>query len=333
MISVILPVYNSADTIKKCITSVLEQTYTKIELLVVYLNSSDNTLDVIQSFKDNRIKIFYQTEKTGPGGARNIGLDNVSGKYVGFIEADDYIPNDFYENLYNSLIKNDCDISVGQIVQPYDGNKERYISKFDKEGVYTNFKDKISIMSNGASFNKLFKMDIIKQNNISFTEKYRFEDNPFLVKALYFSKKMSVTNKTKYYYGSCARPFSEEYWNILAESLFFIISEIMNFIEKEKLDKKTKQKVNEFIFVSMCSNRLLKNEKLSSFLKEVMGEEFFLPRYASLKYKHGLKMTFCQKNAIRGLIRCKLKSLFAFGKRKRKYLEAVADFKLMMKNK
>ena len=79
LISVIIPVYNSADTIRSCVESVIAQTYKDLEIIIVYKPSTDNSLKILRSIHDKRIHIVEQTEPTGPGGARNIGIDIARG--------------------------------------------------------------------------------------------------------------------------------------------------------------------------------------------------------------------------------------------------------------
>ena len=87
LISGVVPVYNSEKTIKNCLESICNQNYKNLEILVVYLSSQNNSLQVIRSVKDERIRIIEQMEKTGPGGARNIGIDAAKGEWIGFLEV------------------------------------------------------------------------------------------------------------------------------------------------------------------------------------------------------------------------------------------------------
>ena len=100
MISIIVPVFESEKTIKRCLESILNQSYQDFEIVVVYKEGNDKTLDVINSLHDSRIRVVYQLQKSGPGGARNIGIDSSTGEYLGFVESDDFIEKDFYRKLY-----------------------------------------------------------------------------------------------------------------------------------------------------------------------------------------------------------------------------------------
>ena len=102
MISVIMPTYNSAGFIHSAIESVLNQTLRDWELLVVNDGSSDNTEEIVKSFKDPRILYFYQ-ENRGVGAARNIGLKNMTGEFFCFLDADDRLPSKSIEARYSFL--------------------------------------------------------------------------------------------------------------------------------------------------------------------------------------------------------------------------------------
>lgn len=100
LISVIIPVYNAENFIRRCVDSVLGQTYSKWELIPVDDGSTDSSLRILKEYeaRDSRIKVIHQ-ENAGPGLARNKGIENASGDYVVFIDSDDVITPDYFEKL------------------------------------------------------------------------------------------------------------------------------------------------------------------------------------------------------------------------------------------
>ena len=94
LISIVVPVYNAEKYIGTCINSVLEQTYSNFELLLLNDGSKDHTLDVLKSYEDVRVKV-YSFENQGAGKTRNKGIQLSKGKYITFIDADDYIDSDY----------------------------------------------------------------------------------------------------------------------------------------------------------------------------------------------------------------------------------------------
>ena len=273
-ISIVLPVYNSEGGIKRCLSSLVNQTYKNIEIIVVYLKSTDKTLDIIKSFNDKRIKIIEQKEKTGPGGARNIGVKAASGKFIGFIEGDDYIPYNYYKKMYSLMLKEKADIVMSEIVGPLKGGTERYVTQIQDSEGYTKLYDKLINVNNGAAFNKLFKLSLLKDNNISFTEFYRYEDNPFLLKALYYSKKVYLTNVVKYYYCCFDDVFSDKYIKVLKNSIMPIAKEMLDFAKEKSFLPEELYETKAFILRSFA-NVYMDDKEVSENVYNLMGFSFF----------------------------------------------------------
>lgn len=112
LISVIIPVYNVARYLKRCVNSVLAQTYTNLEIILIDDGSTDQSPVICDDFalKNNRIKVIHQKNK-GLSGARNTGLNIAQGSLIGFVDSDDWIDKDMYRELLNQLIKSDAEIA------------------------------------------------------------------------------------------------------------------------------------------------------------------------------------------------------------------------------
>ena len=121
-ISVIVPVYNVEKYIEKSIISIINQSYTDIEIIVVNDGSTDDSIKICEllSKKDSRISI-YNKENGGLSSARNFGMNFATGKYVIFIDSDDYIDKDMLAELYGNITKYDADVSVCGIYNVYSG--------------------------------------------------------------------------------------------------------------------------------------------------------------------------------------------------------------------
>lgn len=114
IISVILPCYNVEKYIGKCISSILKQTYSNFEIICINDCSTDNTLQIINAIasKDIRIRIINLEQNKGSANARKLGIDNAKGKYIAFIDSDDYISSDYLLNLYNATSNETMDIVI-----------------------------------------------------------------------------------------------------------------------------------------------------------------------------------------------------------------------------
>lgn len=116
-ISVIIPVYNSEQHLRKCLETLCSQTLQDIEIICVNDCSIDNSFFILQEYakKDKRIKLIDLKENKGAAVARNIGIESVSGQYLGFVDSDDFVDQNFYEKLYERAVKTDSDVVKGNI--------------------------------------------------------------------------------------------------------------------------------------------------------------------------------------------------------------------------
>lgn len=114
LVSIIVPIYKVEKFLEECITSLINQTYKNIEILLVDDGSPDKCGSICDNYakKDNRIRVFH-IENSGVSVARNKGLEESIGNWIIFVDGDDYVENTMVENLYNAAIKNNCDIVFG----------------------------------------------------------------------------------------------------------------------------------------------------------------------------------------------------------------------------
>ena len=174
LISIIVPCYNVEKYVEKCINSLINQTYSNIEIILVNDGSTDNTLNILKKIKnkDDRIVLIDQPN-TGLSGARNTGLKKSKGKIVSFVDSDDFVDKYFIEKLYVNMITNSADISSCDYVFINENNNIWNNSKRKKEKNYSNF-DALKDMFSGKqllevmTWNKLYKKSLFVDNNIEF---------------------------------------------------------------------------------------------------------------------------------------------------------------------
>lgn len=197
-ISIIIPVYNAELYLKKCINSAINQTYENIEIVCVNDGSTDNSLEILNSFDDERIKII-DIENHGVGYARNLGMENMTGDFVIFLDSDDYIEKTCCEDLIENQIKNSSDLSYcGHYTKTVDGKVcGQYVPIITQSK--TPIIDRYRITRHLVVTKKLFKTSIIKKNNIQFdTTLHYAEDSLFLVQYLSFCNTISGIKKMLY---------------------------------------------------------------------------------------------------------------------------------------
>ena len=126
-ISIIVPIFNAEKYINKCIDSLLNQTKKELEIILVNDGSTDNTENIIKNYKDKRIK-YYKNKNQGIGKSRNFGITKATGKYIMFIDSDDYIEDNACELLFEKAEKDNLDIVICDFYREFDnGTKTKDI--------------------------------------------------------------------------------------------------------------------------------------------------------------------------------------------------------------
>ena len=195
MISVIIPCYNSEKTIKKCIDSVLNQTYENFEIILINDGSKDNTDKIIKTYSDKRIR-YYDNENQGIGKTRNFGIKEATGDYITFLDSDDYLDKNALKNFYECAASNDLDLVISNYYMIGKNKQEFIIGNFD----ITTLKESPNLLYdiNLSPWNKLYKSELIK--NIEFIENLKYEDAPFVINAMINAKKIGKLNSFTHYY-------------------------------------------------------------------------------------------------------------------------------------
>lgn len=205
LVSIIVPVYNAAQYLEACLDSVVKQKYQTFEVIVINDGSTDNSEEIIRKYtnSDKRFKLYNQ-ENHGLGYTRNKGIELSQGKYIFFLDADDFLPVSSIERLVNSVVKNDADYGVGKVMR-YNG--ERYYVpirhnefKLYQSNIITTLQQNPEILQDSIACNKLWNKKFLVDNNLLFTEGKLYEDLIFTMKAAVLAKKISVINKAVYYW-------------------------------------------------------------------------------------------------------------------------------------
>ena len=207
-ISVIIPIYNTAKYLKECIDSVLNQSFTDIEVICVNDGSTDSSPDVLKTYEsnDHRIKIINQENK-GLGAARNIAMTEAQGEYIIFLDSDDYMAEEAFVELYDIMESKSLDVLIYKIInfdnETYEETRSSYLEmNFLKKIVADNvfnwkiIKNRLFDMSVTAP-GKMFRRDLIQ--NITFPEGLIFEDNLFFMKMIFKAKRIYFLDEYFYY--------------------------------------------------------------------------------------------------------------------------------------
>ena len=202
MISIIVPIYKAEQYIHRCIDSILAQSYTDFELLLIDDGSPDNCGAICDAYaaKDSRVCVFHK-ENGGVSSARNLGLDKAQGEWITFIDADDYLHPQFLYTLYTN---NHVDLVVSSFqmigtTEYWDNilTDQHYNSQQLQEDIV-----KLSVTINlRTPWGKLFRHDIITRNNLLFNERMHFsEDWLFVLNYLMYTHSLVTVSNPYYYY-------------------------------------------------------------------------------------------------------------------------------------
>ena len=202
LISIIIPVYKVEKYLEKCIESVLKQTYTNLQIILVDDGSPDNCGKICDEYakKDSRIEVIHKVNG-GLSDARNVGISKAKGRYIGFVDSDDYIKEDMYEILLNLIKKYDADVSICNLYDVIDGNecirnKENGIREYSRLDILKEVLLDKNIQS--YAWNKLYKKELFDEIKYPIGKKYEDIGTTFYV----FEKcnKIVVTSEPEYYY-------------------------------------------------------------------------------------------------------------------------------------
>ena len=203
-ISVIVSVYNGDQYLSQCLESLLRQTFTDFEIMVVNDGSADFSYQICQEFahQDSRVRVFNQVNQ-GQAVARNLALDQARGEYITFVDADDYVVERYLAALYQAALEQDAEVVVGEYFRYGDAEKKWYYHVFEKDyqvAVYEDntFLSKYSQVVFTPVWGKLFKATLFEY--IRFPALSSHEDN-FVIQKLYLkANRVAYLVDNLYYY-------------------------------------------------------------------------------------------------------------------------------------
>ena len=206
LVTIVVPFYNVERYIGECLQSLVRQTYHAIEILCIDDCSPDGSIEVVREYarRDDRIRIISHEKNKGLGGARNTGISHASGRYICFIDSDDYISHRFVELLYGAISKDSSDIAVCNIWQSLDGEIRPYETRYvDGRHKIRETGDNVLDVAgriNPGCTNKLYKLELIRANGLVQPEKRYYEGVEFWLMCVYYSSAISTISDRLYYY-------------------------------------------------------------------------------------------------------------------------------------
>jgi glycosyltransferase involved in cell wall biosynthesis len=197
-ISIIVSIYNTEKYLERCIKSLLSQTYKNIEIILIEDGSTDNSKKILEKYENNsKCIVCYNENNMGLAYSRNKGMEIASGEYLGFIDSDDYVDEDYYQKFIDTIIEENADVAICdmKLVYENENNRELVVNCCKNEW------NLINIVNNGlvaSACNKLFKKNLI--NKYQFAVGKINEDIAVVIPALVNAKKISYVNDCYYNY-------------------------------------------------------------------------------------------------------------------------------------
>lgn len=204
-VSIIIPAYNAERYIQRCLNSIIGQSLSDIEIIVINDGSNDKTLEILREYKkkDQRIKVISQ-KNAGVSASRNNGLIVARGKYVAFCDADDYLNTNYIEALYSTAKTNDLDIIKSSFKTAGSNDEITTHAIIKRDFALLSKKDINEIFLKNYELNsacmQLIKRDLLSKHNLKFDEKLSYaEDMHFTFRAMQCAEKVGWINEPGYF--------------------------------------------------------------------------------------------------------------------------------------
>lgn len=278
-ISLIIPVYNVEKYLYRCLDSVIEQSFEDWEAICINDGSTDNSLHILQEYskKDLRIRLISQ-ENAGLSAVRNVGLGVAKGKYICFLDSDDFLDKNYLLMLYNEIEKTNADIVMAPT--RYIIGKKNTKDKFKNE-VLMSFVDKISALPHGGSCNKLYRTSFFAENNIEYPSGLYWEDNIVTIKCCYFSNKFAIVDGDCYNYIcnplSITRDESKEAKR--QKDCLAILMMIVDFLNDINCSYAEKESVLDFCFYRFVKRGYILDNSFYKQLEKIVGKSKILKKH------------------------------------------------------
>ena len=284
-ISIIIPVHNVEKYLDECLNSAVNQTFDDIEIICVNDGSTDGSLEILEKHasKDKRIRIISQEQK-GVGIARNVGLDVAKGKYVYFMDSDDYLELNALKELHDLIEEKSCDLIIFKTYNFLDDTKEYITNDYYEMPELTrmvgnrtfHYQDYLKQLINVdvTVYTKFFKREIV--SDIRFTEDLIFEDNVFTMELIYNSESIYFYDKHLYHRRIRENSILDNNNEMYMDSLI-----ILNKIEDFFKEKGYYEECKEILFIKRID---ILDFRLD-FIDDKYKEEFFNRIKLDLKEK------------------------------------------------
>ncbi len=202
-VSIIVPVYNTEEYLEKCLNSLVNQTLKEIEIICVNDGSTDNSGKILKEYAKqySNIRVIEQ-QNLKQGAARNKGVNAAKGEYIGYVDSDDWVDNNYFEKLYNTAKKYDSDIALATNIRIGNGKTKKRLD-ITTEGIYSSLQNKFDVCKqskNECPTNKIYRREFLNKHEITWPEGVYCEDKIYTLKAVYYANSVVTVPDVNYYY-------------------------------------------------------------------------------------------------------------------------------------
>lgn len=295
LVSIIIPIYNVEKYLERCVKSVIEQSYTNLEIFLVDDGSPDNSGAIADSLakNDKRIKVIHQKNK-GLSGARNTGIKQATGEWIMFVDSDDFIDSDMVKTMLNIAIKNKAEIVACNVDRVSDDGHINYYGDVNECFTVDNKKALMRLarnnVVNNSVNNKFIKTSIVK--GALFKEGIVFEDCDIMYKWIYKANIFSYTGKPFYKYYMSPQSLLRGKVNPKLFDYLDIAKEKLSFYEKYCYEATPTVKANiieELLFVAYRTRKEKqykdKNSEVIDYVRCLIKENQYIPYSKKNKFK------------------------------------------------
>lgn len=257
-VSVIVPVYNAQKYLKKCAESLVHQTLEDIEIIFVNDGSTDHSLEMLEEYRQlfpKKVSV-YSKENGGQASARNFGIRNSHGEYIGFVDADDYVDIHMFEEMYNKAKQEDSDYVECQyhyLAVDAKGD-ENEIPQYGHVRAYQS-KREMFIDPLVSPWNKLYRASVIKDNVCLFPEGVIYEDTAFYIKVIPYLKKLSYLPEAYVYHYLWPGSTMNDKKYIRVGNIFIVLQDVIDFYKKNNIYEDYQSELEYFcVKILLCSS-------------------------------------------------------------------------------
>ena len=316
-VSIIVPVYNVENYIERCLNSLVNQTFKDIEIITINDGSTDKSLELINKYvkEDIRVSVIDLGDE-GVSYCRNLGVEKANGKYIMFVDSDDWIDSNMIEAMYKKAEENKLDLVMCSYIREFKDHSKEKIFNLPEEIIYKEDKVKNELLrklvgpikeelSNpemldalGTVWGKLYRTDILKENKIKFVDLKEIgsaEDTLFNIFTFNYLSKVMFLNKPMYHYWrDNPKSVTSQYNPKLKEQRKVFFKYISDFIKENNFGQVFKEALNNRICTSVLGLGLIecsKNNKISRInkiknIKKIINEEYIRNAYKNLELKY-----------------------------------------------